>query len=135
MDAAMLHVQHRVSGKDFLKTDSLCLTSVGNILTWYQTITNHGALFGIFIPPGHSLVPNEVMGNMWNVANAGAIKHAERPLMSGLIMKLLLDVKIYTKETIHLRAIAEAADGDGYAALHNFLRPHHPRLSETLVES
>ena len=106
-----------------------------HILWWYDVLVSHGALYGVFIPPGHSLQRNSIMGTMWSYKNAGPSKHSERPAMSDLINKLLLDSKLFSKETSHLRNIAIAAQGDGYAALHNIMRLAHPLLSEIQVES
>ena len=134
-DDGRLFVHSKISGKDFLKSESLTLTSMDHIMWWYDVLVNHGALYGVFIPPGHSLLKNSIMGTMWTKKNAGLSKHSERPAMSALVNKLLLNEKLYSKETIHLRNIAIAAQGDGYAALHNIMRLSHPLLSETQVES
>jgi hypothetical protein len=55
--------------------------------------------------------------------------------MEGHIYKLLFSDGIFASECHkEYLAIVKAARGDSYAALHDILHPHHPRLTELIVE-
>jgi hypothetical protein len=52
------------------------------------------------------------------------------------VHKLLLTDGLFSKDCDEeYRDIIKASGGNGYAALHNILRNHHPRLTEKKVET
>jgi hypothetical protein len=56
--------------------------------------------------------------------------------MESHVHKLLLTNGMFSKDCDEeYRDIVKASSGDGYAALHNILRSHHPRLTDKKVET
>jgi hypothetical protein len=92
-------------------------------------------MYGIFVPPSDSIAPQNIMGTMWSKKMMGATIHGRRSTMESHFYKNLLWDGLFTTQCREeYLDIFKAARHDGYAALHNILRLHHPCLTEQIVE-
>jgi hypothetical protein len=129
-------MEERMNPKEFQRTSSVKLTSRGDTLEWYDIMVAHGEMNGMFIPPSFSITPELIMGNLWTKRLIGETIHARRKTMSNHLHKILMTEDMFSKDCQdEYREIVRAARGDGYAALHNIMRLHHPRLTERRVET
>ncbi len=54
-----------IDAKNFLKLEGLSIKHTRELLQWYRTLTIHGAVYGIFIPPIWTLIPGKDIGILW----------------------------------------------------------------------
>jgi hypothetical protein len=125
-----------LNSKDFHHIASIKLTSRDETPGWYSILVAHGEMCGVFIPPWDSIAPDLIMGCYWSTKLLGETIHGRRRTMESHVNKLLLTDGLFSKDCDdEYQDIVKASDGNGYAALHNILRLHHPRLTEKKVET
>jgi hypothetical protein len=96
----------------------------------------HAEMCGVFIPPWDSIMPDSIMGQYWSKKFLGETINGRRRTMESHVHKLLLTDGLFSKDCDEkYRDIVKASRGNGYAALHNIMRLHHPRLTEKKVET
>jgi hypothetical protein len=129
-------MEERMNPKEFQRTSSVKLTSRGGTLEWYDIMVAHGEMNGMFIPPHFSITPELIMVNLWTKRPTGETIHARRKTMSNHLHKILMTEDMFSKDCQdEYREIVREDRGDGYAALHNIMRLHHPRLTERRVDT
>ena len=84
-------------------------------------------MYGFFVPPMQSFQKTKVMGSWWKKLSD---HHAKLPQMTQLLYYLL---RKSTENNKELQQIILLSGGDGYSALHNLMRSHHPILIERRV--
>jgi hypothetical protein len=91
---------------------------------------------GVFVPPWDSIMPGSIMGRYWSKQLLGETIHRRRRTMESHVHKLLLIDGLFSKDCDEeYRDIVKASVGNGYAALHNILRSHRPRITDRKVET
>jgi hypothetical protein len=129
------YMEERINANDSHKGTSIKLTSRGETLDWYDNLALHGAIYGVFVPPSNSVAQHSIMGTFWSKKLMGVAIHGRRSTMESHIYKLLLSDGLFATECREeYLDIVKVAGGNGYAALHNILRLHHPRLTDQIVE-
>jgi hypothetical protein len=121
--------------KDFHKITSIKLTSRGEALYWYDNLPLRGAMYGIFVPTSHNIALQSIMGTFWSKKLMGDTIHGRRSTIKSHLYKLLMSDGVFTTDCREeYLGIVKATCGDGYAALHNILRLHRPRLTNQIIE-
>jgi hypothetical protein len=83
-----------------------------------------------------SIMTDSIMGLYWSKKLLGETIHRRRRMMESHVHKLLLTDGLFTKDCDEEYSdIVKASGGNRYAALHNMLRLHHPRLTDRKVET
>jgi hypothetical protein len=81
-------------------------------------------------------MPCSILGRYWSKKFLGETIHGRQRTMESHIHKLLLTDGMLSKDSDEeYRDIVKASSGNGYAALYNILRSHHPRLTDKKVET
>jgi hypothetical protein len=76
------------------------------------------------------------MGLYWSKHILGETIHGRRRTMESHVHKFLITDGLFAKDCDEeYRYIVKASGGNGYSALHNMLRLHHPRLTDRRVET
>jgi hypothetical protein len=129
-------MEDRLNSKDFHKIASIKLASREETPEWYGILVAHGEMCGSFIPPWDSIMPDSIMGLYWSKKLPGETIYGRHRTMESHVHKLLLTDGLFAKDCDEeYRDIVKASGGKGYAALHNMLRLHHPRLTDRRVET
>jgi hypothetical protein len=129
-------MEDRLNSKDFHNIASIKLASREETPEWYGILVAYGEMCGVFIPPWDSIMPDSIMGLYWSKKLLGETMHGRRRTMESHVHKLLLTDGLFAKDCDEeYRDIVKASGGNGYAALHNMLRLHHPRLTDRRVET
>jgi hypothetical protein len=92
---------------------------------WYGVLVAHAYMCGVCVPPWDIIMPGSIMGRYWSNKLLGETIHGRRRTIESFSKDC--------DEEYH--DIVKASGGNGYAALHNILRSHHPRLTDKKVET
>jgi hypothetical protein len=129
-------MEDRLSSKDFHKIASIKLSSREETPEWYGILMAHAEMCGVLIPSLDSIMPDSIMGQYWIKKLLGETIHGRCRTMESHVHKLLLTDGLFSKDCDdEYRDIVKASGGNGYDALHNILRLHHPHLTEKKVET
>jgi hypothetical protein len=102
----------------------------------YSIIVSHGTICGVFLPPWDIMLSDLIIGRYWSKKLLGETIHGRRRTMESHVHKLLFTDGLFSKDCDDEYCdIVKAYGGNGYAALHNILRLHHPRLTEKKVDT
>jgi hypothetical protein len=74
-------MEARLNAKEFHRLETVKCTGRGQVMEWYDGVGVHGSMWGVFVPPGFSLVKDRPMGTLWDKRLVGATVHASRTLM------------------------------------------------------
>jgi hypothetical protein len=129
-------MEDRLNSKDFHKIASIKLASRDETPEWYDILVAHGEMCGVFVPPLNSIIPGSIMGRYWSKKLLGETINGRHRTMESNVHKLLLTDGLFSKDCDEeYRDIVKESSDNGYAALNNILRSHHPRLTDKKVET
>jgi hypothetical protein len=130
-------VEAQLNAKEFHWVDTVKCAGRTHVMEWYDGVGVRGSMWGVFIPPGFSIVKDRPMGTLWDKRLVGATVHASRTLMSRHIHKALIHPFMFTKDDFgdQCRNIVSTSKGCGYASLHNIMRLVHPALCDKVVDT
>jgi hypothetical protein len=106
-------------------------------MEWYDNIGVHGSMWGIYVPPGFSLIKGKPMVNLWDKHLIGSTIHATRTLMSPRVHNALTHPSMFLKDSFRdqCRDIVSTSGGCGYIAIHNIMHLVHPALCDKVVDT
>jgi hypothetical protein len=130
-------MEARLNAKEFQRIDTVKCAGRTHVMEWYDGVGVHGSMWGVFIPPGFSLVKDRPMGTLWDKRLVGVTVHASRTLMSRHIHKALIHPFMFTKDDFgdQCRDIVSTSEGCSYASLHNIMRLVHLALCDKVVDT
>jgi hypothetical protein len=129
-------MEDRINSKDFHQIASIKLASRDETPEWYDILVAHGEMCDVCVPTWDSIMRGSIMGWYWSKKLLGETIHGRRRTMESHVHKLLLTDGMFSKDCDEeYRDIVKASSGNGYAALHNISRSHHPRLTDKKVET
>jgi hypothetical protein len=116
-------MEARLVAKEFHRLDTVKCAWKYQVMDWYDSIGVHGSMWGVYIPPGFSLVKGKPIANLWDNGLIGATVHATQTLMSFHIHKALTHPSMFPKDDFgeQCRGIVSTSTGCGYTALHNIM--------------
>ena len=124
-DTYDLLLEEEIDVKEFKRSSNLPKRGENEpVSIWYTNFVLHGAMYGVFIPPAESFMKTKPMGRWWD---SFYDHHAKKEKMSALIHWAL---RQNCMELESAKDTVSIANGDGYQALHNMMRPYHPVLQD-----
>jgi hypothetical protein len=130
-------MEAQLNAKEFHRLDTVKCAGRTHVMEWYDGVGVHGSMWGVFIPPGFSLVKDRPMGTLWDKRLVGATVHTRRTLISRHIHKALIHPFMFPKDDFgdQCRDIVSTSEGCGYASLHNIMRLVHAALCDKVVDT
>jgi hypothetical protein len=69
-------MEARLNAKEFHRLNNVKCAGRTHVMESYDGVGVHGSMWGVFIPPGLSLVKDIPMGTLWDKRLVGATFHA-----------------------------------------------------------